>query len=184
MFNDLSPVGGEPLPDRADEINRRALLFKGLAADIESNYPASVVSNVGEAGFSEELKEGARVRRTHLRLERNRMIREIYFNQNPSPKCDLCGIDTTQSYPWTMRLLEIHHLLPLCSGARTSSDGTVLEDLVANCPTCHRAVHRFYEKWLGEKSRLDFENASEARHVYSEAKRQHLNAARSHEQRS
>ena len=83
-----------------------------------------------------------------------------------------------QVYPWTDRLLEVHHLLPLCSGARASKDGTLLEDLLANCPSCHRAVHRYYDKWLVEENRVDFADAREAREVYRDAKREHNIAAR------
>ena len=169
LFEDLGPIGGVPFSDPAMEITRRAELFQSLTAEIELDYPASVVSNVGEAGFSEEIKEGSRVRRTHLMIERNRIIRRRFFAQNPSTQCDLCEKDVKIAYPWVHSLLEVHHLLPLCSGARTSRDGTLLVDLVANCPSCHRAVHRYYDKWLHERARLDFENASEAKEAYNEA---------------
>lgn len=56
------------------------------------------------------------------------------------------------------------------SGARTSLEGTVLEDLVANCPTCHRAVHRYYDRWLRDNHRQDFADAPEAREVYFQAR--------------
>ena len=105
----------------------------------------------------------------------------MFFAQQSQHTCDLCGMDTRRIYPWTDRLLEVHHLLPLCSGARTSNDGTLLEDLVANCPSCHRAVHRYYDKWLVEENRVDFADAGEARKVYSDAKREHNMAARDRE---
>ena len=176
MFCDLKPVAGTPLKDRAKEILRRTELFPSANAEIELNYPASTVSYIGEAGFSDAASEGRRVRRTHLTIERNQMIRRRFFTENPSPYCDLCDMDTHSVYPWTPKLLEIHHLLPLCSGARTSKDGTLLEDLIANCPSCHRAVHRYYDKWLGEKSRLDFADPKEAKDAYAEAKYKHRKA--------
>ena len=101
------------------------------------------------------------------------MIREMFFRQRTEYICDFCGMDPPKVYPWTNQLLEVHHLLPLCSGARTSKDGTLLEDLVANCPSCHRAVHRYYDKWLVEENRVDFADAGEAKEVYRDAKRQH-----------
>ena len=187
LFCDLKPIGGTPRRDRAMEIVRRAELFESACAEMSFDFPASIVGVVGEAGFcttgeaiseaTEEagigFDEGARVRRTHLTIERNQMIRERFFAENPSPDCDFCGADTSQRYPWVSRLLEVHHLLPLCSGARTSSNGTVLEDLVANCPTCHRAVHRYYDHWLRKRSRLDFSDAKEAKNAYNEAKHTH-----------
>ena len=174
LFCDLKPIKGTPVKDRAMEIKRRAELFPSVCAELSFDYPASIVSDVGEAGFV--FAEGARVRRTHLTIERNQMIRKRYFEENPSLDCDLCGMDTRDHYPWTSGLLEVHHLLPLCSGARTSNNGTVLEDLVANCPTCHRAVHRYYDRWLGDRSQLDFADAGEARGAYDEAKYTHRQA--------
>ena len=190
LFCDLKPIAGTPRQDRAMEIARRAELFPSARAEMSFDFPDSILSLVGEAGFgntgqassgisaepSLEFEEGARVRRTHLTIERNQMIRKRFFEENQSPDCDLCGMDTSQSYPWASRLLEVHHLLPLCSGARTTSHGTVLEDLVANCPTCHRAVHRYYDHWLSKRSRLDFSDAREARKAYTEAKHKHREA--------
>ena len=175
LFCDLKPVGGTPLADKAQEVLRRARLFLSANAELEIDYRASIVSNVGEAGFS-DVPEGRRVRRTHLTIERNQMIRRRFFEENPSPYCDLCGMDTHQTYPWTPRLLEVHHLLPLCSGARTSTGGTLLEDLVANCPSCHRAVHRYYDQWLDSRNRLDFADKKEAKGVYAQAKDEHRKA--------
>ena len=178
LFDDLRPVLGNPLAAGAAEIDRRATLFLSAKADIETDYPRTVLSSISEAGFNNAFPEGRRVRRTHVSIERNHIIREMFFKQQPQHTCDLCGMDTRQVYPWTDRLLEVHHLLPLCSGARTSKDGTLLEDLVANCPSCHRAVHRYYDKWLVEENRADFADAGEAREVYSHAKREHNIAAR------
>ena len=172
LFYDLTPVGGPPQRDRAKEIARRADLFPSAIAEMKFEYPASIVSNVGEAGFASS-REGDRVRKTHLTIERNQMIRWQFFEENPSHECNLCSMNTKRLYPWTDRLLEVHHLLPLCSGARTSNDGTLLEDLVANCPTCHRAVHRYYDKWLGKRDQLDFADADEAKEAYAEAKHKH-----------
>ena len=176
LFCDLRPVGGTPLEDKAEEILRRARLFPSSNAELEVDYRASIVSNVREAGFSDAFPEGQRVRRSHLTIERNQMIRRRFFEENPSLCCDLCGMDTHRTYPWTPRLLEVHHLLPLCSGARTSDRGTSLVDLVANCPSCHRAVHRYYDRWLESKNRLDFADAKEAKNAYAEAKNEHRKA--------
>lgn len=175
LFDDLSPVLGTPLANGSEEIDRRAALFLSVVADadIETDYQHTVLDPIREAGFDDAIKEGRRVRRTHVSIERNRIVREMFFRQNPKHHCDFCGMDTRRVYPRTDRLLEVHHLLPLCSGARTSKDGTLLGGLVANCPSCHRAVHRYYDRYLTRNSRVDFADASEARWVYSDAKREY-----------
>lgn len=174
LFYDLAPIGGTRLADKANEILRIAALFPSATADLGLEYTSSVVSDLEEAGFS----EGARVKRTHLTIERNAKIRSAFFAANPGANCDFCGIDTGKTYPWVPKILDIHHLLPLCSGARTSMDGTLLTDLVPNCPTCHRAVHRYYDKWLRDKGQNDFADAEEARKVYSEARAEYRKAAK------
>ena len=176
LFEQLKPLCGPARANRAKEIDRRAELFWSTNAEAETDYPHTVLSSISEAGFNGAFEEGRRVRRTHVSIERNHMIRDMFFQQNPGHACDLCGINTRQIYPWTDRLLEVHHLLPLCSGARTSEDGTLLDDLVANCPSCHRAIHRYYDKWLAQHKRIDFADAKEAKLVYCEAKRTHLTA--------
>lgn len=176
LFDGLSPVLGKPLADGSEEIDRRAALFQGVVADadIEADYPDTVLDPIREAGFDDAIKEGRRVRRAHVSIERNRIVREMFFKQNSEIHCDFCGMDTHRTYPWTNGLLEVHHLLPLCSGARTSKDGTFLGDLVANCPSCHRAVHRYYDCYLTRKSRVDFADVHEARAVYGDAKREYV----------
>ena len=48
--------------------------------------------------------------------------------------------------------------------------GTVFSDLAPLCPTCHRAVHRYYDIWLKDEGRFDFESMGQAREVYGVAK--------------
>lgn len=176
LFEDLAPVGGRPLRNPSDEILRVASLFPSAVAALNFDYPATVLTDAEEAGFS----EGGRVKRTHLTLERNGRIRNAFFAEYPSPICDFCAMDTKAKYPWTSRILDVHHLLPLCSGARTDQQGTVLSDLVANCPTCHRAVHRYYDMWLNKHCRADFSDGKEARMVYTQAREGYREAGRSH----
>ena len=166
LLEDLAPLDGNHLADPSREILRCAALFPVKVGSVGLDYPATVITNEEEAGFL----EGARVKRTHLTLERNARIRKAFFKKNPTSVCDFCSMDTEERYPWTSEVLDVHHLLPLCSGGRTDSYGTVLDDLVANCPTCHRAVHRYYDVWLKENHRADFVDAQEAKMVYQEAK--------------
>lgn len=166
IFQQLAPVNGVRLSDGDEEIRRIANLFVAARDDLDFEYSNTVLSDTFEAGF----EEGGRVERIHLKIERNAQLRRAFFTKYPSAECDFCADDTSKSYPWTERILDIHHVLPLCSGARTSKSGTVLDDLVANCPTCHRAVHRFYGQWLKKNKKKDFADASEAKVVYEAAK--------------
>jgi len=166
IFEQLSPIGGVHDVDGDAEIQRIAKLYPSAVSDFELEYSHTIVSDAVQAGFA----EGTRVERTHLKIERNAKLRQAYFEANPTSVCDFCETDTHETYPWSPRILDIHHVLPLCSGARTTKNGTVLDDLVANCPTCHRAVHRYYGQWLNDHGRKDFEDAKEARAIYEEAK--------------
>ncbi len=166
IFADLAPISGRRLANGDAEIRRLASLFDDARGDLDFNYTNTSVSDTSNAGFP----EGGKAEKTHLRIERNSQLRRAFFQAYPSTICDFCGTDTEQAYPWTDRVLDIHHLLPLCSGARTATNGTVLSDLVPNCPTCHRAVHSFYSRWLARQRRRDFIDAPEARDVYGMAK--------------
>ena len=175
LFEQLHPITGTPLPSGADEVFRLTELFESAVAELELDYATTAVSDVEEAGFSAAITfaEGAKSRKTHLVIERNGKIRAEFFKAYPSPVCDFCGTDTSKSYPWAPRILDVHHLLPLCSGARTSKQGTLLDDLVAVCPTCHRGVHRYYDGWLKKAGQKDFSDAEQAKLVYDEAKSKH-----------
>ncbi|WP_457649655.1 HNH endonuclease [Profundibacter sp.] len=175
IFQQLAPITGDPKEDGADEIFRITELFEAAVNELELDYASTAVSDVEEAGFSATttFAEGAKTRKTHLVIERNGKIRDEFFKTNPTTVCDFCHQDTSQSYPWTPRILDVHHLLPLCSGARTSKTGTMLDDLVAVCPTCHRGVHRYYDKWLKSADQKDFLDAEQAKMVYDKAKNEY-----------
>ena len=170
IFADLAPVIGPRASDRENEIQRLANLFAdGSTSDI-FEYPQTIISDVVESGFF----EGSKVKKTHLVIERNQSLRAEYFKTNPSAVCDLCAMDTARTYPWTNRVLDIHHLLPLSSGTRVEikgkTYGTTFDDLVPVCPTCHRAVHRYYDKYLNGNSQLDFSDREEAKLIYKKMK--------------
>jgi hypothetical protein len=38
------------------------------------------------------------------------------------------------------------------------------------CPTCHRAIHRYYDDYLKTNSKSDFDNKEEAHEIYFQAK--------------
>lgn len=166
LFESLQAIRGKQKGDSEQEIMRVAGLFESAVAGLEIDFAKTVLDETVEAGFT----EGTRVEKTHIVLERNSAIRKAFFEKNSTTICDFCERDTNSEFPWSDRVLDIHHVLPLCSGTRSDKGGTVLGDLVPVCPTCHRAVHRFYAQWLKAKSRKDFADAKEARAVYDEAK--------------
>jgi hypothetical protein len=168
IFQDLSPVGGVRAPDREAEIRRLADLFRDGSTSISFDYPHTIVEEVVESGF----REGNKVKRTHITIERNTRLRKEFFAARPTATCDVCQLDTARTYPWAERIIDLHHLLPLSSGTRVEAEGTTFNDLVPVCPNCHRAIHRFYDIWLDRNNKVDFKDTGEARSVYQEMKTQ------------
>ncbi len=163
IFLELAPIIGPRAQTADDEIRRIASLFSCGSTYDFFDYPNTVINDIIESGF----KEGSKVKKTHLTIERNSSLRNQFFATHPSAICDVCHVDTSIRFPWTDRVLDLHHLLPLSSGTRVENSGTVFDDLVPVCPTCHRATHRFYDTWLLDKNKLDFNNQAEARSVYN-----------------
>ncbi len=166
IFADLAPISGPRATDRDAEIRRLANLFRGGSTSVAFEYPNTIIEEVVESGF----REGTKVQKTHVKIERNVGLRKQFFSARPTSVCDICLLDTRKTYPWTERVLDIHHLLPLCSGTRVEGRNTTFDDLVPVCPSCHRAVHRYYGNWLDSKNRKDFRNADEAKGVYQDMK--------------
>lgn len=120
-----------------------------------------------------EFTEGSKTRVTHLRTERSAKLKDFYFSNTTNPHiCDMCLMDTEKRYPWANHIIELHHLLPLCSPVRVDVGKTSIKDIAGICPTCHRATHKFYSKWLKASGLKDFQNYEEARHVYAQAKQE------------
>ena len=166
IFEDLTPVEGFREHNREAEIHRLAKLFRDGSTSTMFDYPHTSISDVVESGF----QEGDKVKKTHITIERNVSIRREYFELCPTAVCDVCSVNTAKTYPWTERILDLHHLLPLSSGTRVKADGTTFDDLVPVCPNCHRAVHRFYDNWLDHKDQRDFMNGQESRAAYDAMK--------------
>jgi hypothetical protein len=162
IFEDATAIIGPRAPDSEAEIRRVAELFKAGSTSDVFDYPNTIVSDLVASGFN----EGTKVKKTHLVIERNSRLRRDFFAANVSTKCDVCTMDTKRTYPWTERVLDIHHLLPLSSGTRVVKSGTTFADLVPVCPSCHRAVHRYYDWWLKDNKQLDFAGREEALAVY------------------
>ena len=168
IFKDLFEISGPRANDREAEIRRLAALFRDGSTNTTFDYPNTIVDEVVESGF----REGSKVKKTHVTIERNNRLRKEFFLVRPTAICDVCTLDTAKTYPWTERIVDLHHLLPLSSGTRVEATGTTFDDLVPVCPNCHRAIHRFYDVWLDGNNKKDFKDTREARAVYQEMKNQ------------
>lgn len=116
-----------------------------------------------------EFMEGNRRRVEHFRVERSRLLRKYYQQVHPDAICCACNTDMGLRYPWTEFMIDIHHLLPLSSVVAISARGTSLADIVGLCPSCHRAIHMYYRKWLTTNGQNDFSSKQEAHDVYLQA---------------
>jgi hypothetical protein len=150
------------------EIRRLASLFRDGSTIIDFDFPHTIIDDVVESGF----REGSKVKKTHVVIERNSALRKQFFAARPTPICDVCRLETAKSYPWAEQVLDIHHLLPLSSGTRVEENSTTFDDLVPVCPTCHKATHRFYDNWLARMNHKDFRSRGEALTVYNSMKRE------------
>ncbi len=144
--------------------------------NLGSNFNETALGNLTISqvnAVDAEFTEGNKIRVTHLRSERSAKLKEFYFSNTKNPRvCDMCAMDTVRKYPWSDRLVELHHLLPLSSPVRVATNATSIRDVVGLCPSCHRATHKYYSKWLKLNGTDDFQNHEEARRVYGEAKRE------------
>lgn len=167
IFESIAPVGGIRLLDGDEEIQRLATLFRDGSVHDFFDYPSTTISDQSDSGFV----EGSKVKKSHIVIERNSRLRTLFFSTRPSSICDACEIDTRAKYPWTDRVLDMHHVLPLSSGTRVDSRvGTLLEDLIAICPTCHRSIHKYYDTYLAKVQRADFSDKAEAHQIYENAR--------------
>ncbi len=166
IFNDLFPLNIQHSQDQNLEILNITSLFSGTFDEFEYEYSDSIVQEVEESGFV----EGGKIKKTHLVIERNRMLRKHYFKEKNTSICDFCNMDTALSYPWCERVIDLHHLLPLSSGTHVKTTGTSFQDIRPVCPSCHRSIHKYYSIWLKEKLQKDFSDKKEALFVYNEAK--------------
>ena len=169
FLRSLRPIPGPTAPDRESEIRRLAGHLSVRPDRNFEEYLDTAANDVVESGFA----EGNRIKKTHLVIERNSGLRRAFFDSHPTPLCDVCSLDTEATYPWAGRILDLHHLLPLSSGVHIRVNerrDTTFEDLVPVCPTCHRAIHRFYDRWLRDSGLVDFPNKSQARIVYGNLK--------------
>jgi predicted HNH restriction endonuclease len=161
----LTPQVNTRLSDVGAEVLNLGSDFQGTALSDLTISQINVIDT--------EFTEGSKTRVTHLRTERSAKLKDFYFSNTSNPNiCDMCSMDTEKRYPWANRIIELHHLLPLCSPVRVDSVKTSIKDIVGVCPSCHRATHKFYGKWLKTSGFKDFQNYDEARYVYNKAKQE------------
>jgi hypothetical protein len=166
ILQSLRPIHGPRENDREAELRRLAGQFRVGEDESFVDYLNAAANDVVQSGFV----EGNKIKKTHLVIERNNRLRLAFFNSHPSSLCDVCSLDTKATYPWAKRVLDLHHLLPLSSGIQVKKSSTSFDDLVPVCPSCHRAIHRFYDQWLSREGLEDFPNELQARVVYRDLK--------------
>lgn len=162
----LTPVIIDPLTDKIEEFISITSLPKIITSPKKPIKTSSSISLPTTDISDIEFTEGKRKRVHHLRIERSPMLRRLYIKLHPEPICDACKENIKERYPWTDYMLDLHHLLPLASVIRTLDSGTSLTDMVGLCPSCHRAIHSYYSKWLKANSVEDFRSKKEAMEVY------------------
>lgn len=165
IFERLRPFDAEFLQDASEQINSLAYTFTEDIWD-EPNGILDDREIVQASGF----EEGNKSEKTHLVIERNQFLRKEFFARNPKATCDVCMMDTHATYPWSERVLDIHHLLPLSSGVEIGVEGTKFGDIRPVCPTCHRAVHSYYTGFLKRHQQPDFISRNQAFSAYEEIK--------------
>lgn len=165
----LTPLDISPVADKTEEFCRLTRLRQSLTAPAGgiSHKLFHIPQDLGDLAFI----EGKKVRVQHLRTERSALLRKYFVAIHPDPTCAACDMHVKEKYPWADYMLDLHHLLPLSSVVRISNMGTSLKDLVGLCPSCHRAIHTYYRKWLKANNQDDFINKQEAMAVYLEAVR-------------
>ncbi|MBQ6065108.1 MAG: HNH endonuclease [Prevotella sp.] len=166
LENVTKPIQTIPVPDKVEEF----FLLTHLPASFITSKP-SISHHVSLSIPDLDFAEGKRVRVQHLRIERSPLLRRFYITIHPEPICAACQLHIQHKYPWVDYMLDLHHLLPLSSVVRITTDGTSLNDLVGLCPSCHRAIHSYYRKWLKSNNLEDFRTKQEAMSVYLEAVR-------------
>jgi len=164
IISKVEPELSARLPDPGLEL---LAMGSGFVNPVLGNYTIQRMETLDK-----EFSEGNRIRVTHIRTERSIKLKDFYFKYTQSPEvCDMCGLNTGEKYPWAQYIIEIHHLLPLSSPARVENKVTSLHDVAGVCPTCHRAIHKYYCLWLSGNGKNDFGSKDEAVFVYNEAKR-------------
>lgn len=166
LDNILQPISNSALANRTEEFCQLTRFSHHII------LPARKITKAPLSIPDIEFAEGKKIRVQHLRIERSPLLRKFYMIAHPEPLCAACDMHIQEKYPWVDYMLDLHHLLPLASVVRISNEGTSLDDMVGLCPSCHRAIHTYYRKWLKSNQQDDFKSKQEAMSVYLEAVRE------------
>jgi hypothetical protein len=161
LDNVLKPMDSPPLPQKTEEYLSIAKLSNNIIVPAFNGFETD--------NTIIEFIEGKRKRIEHFKIERSPLLRKYFIARNAQPVCAACNSDMSHRYPWTDYMLDIHHLLPLSSSIAIATDGTSLSDIVGICPSCHRAIHIYYNKWLRANHQDDFTSIVEAKEVFTKA---------------
>lgn len=170
LQNILIPNVQEPMADKGDEFCQMTKVVHQLVTPNVNTSSVNILSPLSI--LDKDFTEGKRVRVQHLRIERSTLLRRFYISLHPEPVCEACKEHVREKYPWVDYMLDVHHLLPLASVIKLSIEGTSLDDMVGLCPSCHKAIHDYYRKWLKSNNLDDFRSKQEAMSVYLEAVRE------------
>ena len=141
-INYLNPIINIPKNDKTED-------FYSITRLEESRITIPTFTLIPTHLLGIEIQEGDRKRTEHFKIERSPLLRRYYKEAYPQPICCACHQNMAKVYNWTDYMLDIHHLLPLSSSIRLTKNGsTSIEDLVGLCPSCHSAIHLYYNKWL------------------------------------
>lgn len=172
LYSIATPDVSQPAGDAREETLRLGTIpagWKGFDHAVRTSI-------IGSDEEDRKFAEGSRAARTHVAIERDPHLRKEFLKRYPGALvCDICGIRPSATYPWLLSrdsLIEIHHRLPLSSGAHSGE--TRVEDCSPLCPSCHRAVHRYYQSWLTDNGHDDFPDEASAEAAYLEAKGKHM----------
>jgi 5-methylcytosine-specific restriction protein A len=146
-------LGNVSRVDRAvwEELGHDPKRVKQLSALIRAGI--EIVEGVKEESNDDDVfAEGRVVTETHLRRERDPMLRKRLLEQRQASgglRCDVCACVPTNHNPNLREaIFEAHHILPLAAGRKRK---TQLKDMALLCANCHRMVHRAIavsKRWL------------------------------------
>lgn len=81
--------------------------------------------------------EGEQVSRIAKIYSRDAKLRKEYLDKH-GRTCEICGFDPVAKFGQRFEnIIEVHHINPVSNGTRA----TAINDLIAVCPNCHRALH-------------------------------------------
>lgn len=158
-----------PIVQRRGESAGEELLSMGASVAV-MNAPG-YYDGPGLTPVDLEFVDGHKNRLIHVLTERSEKLRDLFYARAKNPSvCAVCESDTLDKYPWGLRIIELHHVMPLAAAVRVEENATSLHDVVGLCPSCHVATHQFLSNWLEARGVDDFISREEAQAAFKMAK--------------